>query len=83
MSFPAKGFQKDYVPFVGSTAAAKLLRSGGPTRPKLMTGMERQAPSQHPKNRAWRPWPSRSDRLTSEVVSRELGANYTQNRKER
>ncbi len=42
MSFPAKGFQKDYVPFVGSTAAANLRRSGGPTRPRLMTRMQRR-----------------------------------------
>ena len=28
MSFPAKSFQKEHVPFVGSTEVARLLRSG-------------------------------------------------------
>jgi hypothetical protein len=71
------------VPFVGSTAVAKLPRWGGPPRPRLMTGMPRQALIQQPKSRASRPRPSGSDCLTLEVVPHELGANYTQNRKER
>ena len=70
------------MPFVGSTAVAKLRRSGGPERPKMVTGMQRRAPNQRYKSRASRPRPSGSNCLTSEVVSRELGANYTQNRKE-
>jgi hypothetical protein len=48
-----------------------------------MTGMPRQALIQQPKSRASRPRPSGSDCLTLEVVPHELGANYTQNRKER
>ena len=48
-----------------------------------MTGMQRRALNRQSKSRAWRLWQRGLECLTSEVVSRELGANHSQNRKER
>jgi hypothetical protein len=59
----------------------RLLWAAAP-RVRLVTGMPRRAPSKQPKSRASRPPRSGSDCLTSEAVSRELGANHSQNRKE-
>ena len=64
------------------SATINLRRSGGPPRPRLMTRLQSRD-AEPTKSRTSRPRPSRSDCLPSEVVSRELGANLTQNRKER
>jgi hypothetical protein len=58
-------------------------RLGGPPQVRPTTAMPRRALSQRPKSRTSRPQPSGSGWLTSVAVSRELGANCTEYRKQR
>jgi hypothetical protein len=70
-------------PRIPDATHAGVRRLGRTARPSLTTGMQCRAPNQEAKSGASRPRPRGSDCLTSVVESRELNANYTQNRKQR
>jgi len=66
---------------VGSTEVLPMA-VGRAAACKPMTGMQRRVPSHESKIKLSRPLPSGSHCLTSAVITREVGAKQTQNRKE-